>query len=778
MSGNPLPVAAISTVGTADITSVGSNGVGGGKIMTAEELRDAAEVYSRIEADAEFVALDGSYADPTWVTSLASSKITGLAASLAAKADLVAGLVPANQLPSYVDDVIEVADFASLPVTGESGKIYLTIDTLRTYRWSGSVYVELTDATAVWGSIGGSLTSQTDLITYLTTNFSDIAHSHAFSAITSKPSTLAGYGITDAYPLVGNPSGFLTGIADGTVTLAKQADVATATVFYRKSSGSGPPEVHALSTLKTDLGLTGTNSGDQDLSGYLTISAASLAYVSLSGSYADPSWITSLAHTKVTGLGTLATQNGTFSGTSSNTNTGDQTITLTGDVTGSGTGTFAATIANSAVTLAKQADVATATVFYRKTAGTGAPEVQALSTLKTDLGLTGTNSGDQDLSGYLTISAAALAYVSLSGSYADPTWITSLAHTKISGLGTLATQSGTFSGTSSGFNSGDQTITLAGDLSGAGTATITATIANGAVSLAKQADVATATVFYRKTAGTGAPEVQALSTLKTDLGLTGTNSGDQDLSSYLTSATAATTYVPLTRTINSIDLSANRTLAIGTSGTDAAWSGLTLNIPDASATARGLVTTGTQTFAGSKTFTSNLSMVGGITNDNGSIFSSAYGAPAQVRMRRAQGVFGAPTGTGAGQNLGIFGGMGYTNSGAWSSGWCGYVSFVAGETITSSANGGYFTFYTTPIGSTGEVMRLWCGAAGNIGIGVFSAEPTAKLDIDGDMLRLRTTKTPASSAASGNAGAFCWDTTYLYCCTATNTWKRIAWTTF
>lgn len=49
------------------------------------------------------------------------------------------------------------------------------------------------------------------------------------------------------------------------------------------------------------------------------------------------------------GLGTLATQNGTFSGTSSGTNTGDQTITLTGDVTGSGTGSFVTTLANTAV---------------------------------------------------------------------------------------------------------------------------------------------------------------------------------------------------------------------------------------------------------------------------------------------------------------------------------------------------------------------------------------------------------------------------------------------
>lgn len=74
------------------------------------------------------------------------------------------------------------------------------------------------------------------------------------------------------------------------------------------------------------------------------------------------------------GLGTLATQNGTFSGTSSGTNTGDQTITLTGDVTGSGTGSFAATIANDAVTNAKLSNMATATIKGRTTAGTGDPE--------------------------------------------------------------------------------------------------------------------------------------------------------------------------------------------------------------------------------------------------------------------------------------------------------------------------------------------------------------------------------------------------------------------
>ena len=89
-------------------------------------------------------------------------------------------------------------------------------------------------------------------------------------------------------------SGTIWTIDNGAVTLAKQANMATASVVYRKTAGSGTPEVNTLATLKTDLGLTGTNSGDQ-------------------------------------------------------------TITLTGDVTGSGTGSFAATIASGAVTPAKMA---------------------------------------------------------------------------------------------------------------------------------------------------------------------------------------------------------------------------------------------------------------------------------------------------------------------------------------------------------------------------------------------------------------------------------------
>ena len=59
------------------------------------------------------------------------------------------GQIPSTQLPSYVDDVLEYDTFDSLPETGESGKIYVTLDTDLTYRWSGTQYVEVSKSLAL-----------------------------------------------------------------------------------------------------------------------------------------------------------------------------------------------------------------------------------------------------------------------------------------------------------------------------------------------------------------------------------------------------------------------------------------------------------------------------------------------------------------------------------------------------------------------------------------------------------------------------------------------------
>ena len=89
----------------------------------------------------------------------AISEVTGLSSALDGKqasgsyATLVGGLVPAAQLPSYVDDVIEAANFAALPATGESGKIYVALSDGKIYRWSGSAYVEISPSPGSTDSI-------------------------------------------------------------------------------------------------------------------------------------------------------------------------------------------------------------------------------------------------------------------------------------------------------------------------------------------------------------------------------------------------------------------------------------------------------------------------------------------------------------------------------------------------------------------------------------------------------------------------------------------------
>jgi len=59
------------------------------------------------------------------------------------------GKVPSSQLPSFVDDVEEYVDYAGFPVTGESGKIYIALDTNLTYRWGGTTYVEISPSLAL-----------------------------------------------------------------------------------------------------------------------------------------------------------------------------------------------------------------------------------------------------------------------------------------------------------------------------------------------------------------------------------------------------------------------------------------------------------------------------------------------------------------------------------------------------------------------------------------------------------------------------------------------------
>ena len=85
--------------------------------------------------------INGTTSDVVTVSTLKSALGAGQANGLA---ELDAnGVVPSAQLPSYVDDVLEYSSSSDFPATGETGKIYIALDTNKTYRWGGSTYVEI-----------------------------------------------------------------------------------------------------------------------------------------------------------------------------------------------------------------------------------------------------------------------------------------------------------------------------------------------------------------------------------------------------------------------------------------------------------------------------------------------------------------------------------------------------------------------------------------------------------------------------------------------------------
>ena len=139
------------------------------------------------------------------IPNLAISKINGLQAALDSKlegitkamvegvltgtitshnhdgmyAPLSGGLIPSQYLPSYVDDVVEYSTLSAFPATGESGKIYVALDTNLTYRWGGTSYVEIspslalghTSGTAYPGDEGAALAERVEAMKAITDLF-------------------------------------------------------------------------------------------------------------------------------------------------------------------------------------------------------------------------------------------------------------------------------------------------------------------------------------------------------------------------------------------------------------------------------------------------------------------------------------------------------------------------------------------------------------------------------------------------------------------------------
>ena len=165
--------------------------------------------------------------DPTSIQSLVEGLVSAaMSEALAAKADLVDGKVPAAQLPSYVDDVLEYDAVYAFPRTGEGGKIYVAKGTNKTYRWGGAQYVELSqppelDDTVTEPSSNGVKSSgvwswvKSLLPSWLTSDYAEPATVESVEGKADKATTLAGYGITDAVPLVKDAYGKNTAVTIG-----------------------------------------------------------------------------------------------------------------------------------------------------------------------------------------------------------------------------------------------------------------------------------------------------------------------------------------------------------------------------------------------------------------------------------------------------------------------------------------------------------------------------------------------------------------------------------
>ena len=105
-------------------------------IAGAEQIYDETQGKMQDVINAELYAASGDITDKIGQ----ANGIAGLDSD---------GKVPSSQLPSYVDDVLEYDNQAGFPQTGESGKIYVAKDTNKTYRWSGSTYVEISQSLAL-----------------------------------------------------------------------------------------------------------------------------------------------------------------------------------------------------------------------------------------------------------------------------------------------------------------------------------------------------------------------------------------------------------------------------------------------------------------------------------------------------------------------------------------------------------------------------------------------------------------------------------------------------
>lgn len=222
----------------------------------------------------KYLDIDGLRTLWAQITNKISQESNATAEALEGKADLVEGKIPTSQLPSYVDDVLEYANKASFPTTGESGKIYIAQDTNKTYRWGGSAYAE----------ISASLALGTTSTTAYRGDRGNSAYKHA---VTNKGAAFA----AGLYKITTNSEGHVTA-----ATAVAKADI----------TGLGiPAQDTTYSAAGSSLGLVKTGGNVTINDGIITVNSADSAeaLTSSAGSASLPVYFNSGKPAVITSLG-------------------------------------------------------------------------------------------------------------------------------------------------------------------------------------------------------------------------------------------------------------------------------------------------------------------------------------------------------------------------------------------------------------------------------------------------------------------------------------------
>jgi hypothetical protein len=111
-----------------------------------------AGTYTKVTTNDKGQVINGGILSHTDIPNIDASKITS-------------GVIDAARLPSYVDDILEFSSIDGFPLVGETGKIYVALDTNKTYRWGGTSYVYITSGAvdSVAGKTGVVILNKNDV---------------------------------------------------------------------------------------------------------------------------------------------------------------------------------------------------------------------------------------------------------------------------------------------------------------------------------------------------------------------------------------------------------------------------------------------------------------------------------------------------------------------------------------------------------------------------------------------------------------------------------------